>query len=186
MPQPEVFRHPMDAKHVNEPWRRHYNEVRPHSSLVYLTPAEFKQQSLMTGDCVSEGLRALFSSRHWSEEPSRSPSLPVSCTHASTARDTNSGHFPSADTPADLMRVTNCASTSNTRRERMRMARGMAMGLRDCWASLLHRRTQEAEDNCHGDGRPAAPHAASLSPADPETMRTMPPSDIKAEPARRI
>jgi hypothetical protein len=25
-----------------EEWRRHYNEVRPHSSLGYLTPAEFK------------------------------------------------------------------------------------------------------------------------------------------------
>ena len=24
-----------------ESWRRHYNEVRPHSSLGYLTPAEF-------------------------------------------------------------------------------------------------------------------------------------------------
>jgi putative transposase len=26
---------------VIETWRRHYNEVRPHSSLGYLTPAEF-------------------------------------------------------------------------------------------------------------------------------------------------
>ena len=25
-----------------EAWRNHYNEVRPHSSLQYLTPAEFK------------------------------------------------------------------------------------------------------------------------------------------------
>jgi len=25
-----------------EQWRRHYNEVRPHSSLGYLTPREFK------------------------------------------------------------------------------------------------------------------------------------------------
>ena len=29
------------AKVVIEAWRRHYNEVRPHSSLGYLTPAEF-------------------------------------------------------------------------------------------------------------------------------------------------
>ena len=27
-------------------WRRHYNEVRPHSSLGYLTPAEFKAKHL--------------------------------------------------------------------------------------------------------------------------------------------
>ncbi len=29
------------AKVVIEAWRRHYNEVRPHSSLGYLTPAKF-------------------------------------------------------------------------------------------------------------------------------------------------
>lgn len=30
-----------EAKVVIETWRRHYNEVRPHSTLGYLTPAEF-------------------------------------------------------------------------------------------------------------------------------------------------
>ena len=34
----------MDAKVGIEQWRQHYNEVRPHSSLGYLTPAEFKAQ----------------------------------------------------------------------------------------------------------------------------------------------
>ena len=34
----------MDAKVGIEQWRQHYNEVRPHSSLDYLTPAEFKAQ----------------------------------------------------------------------------------------------------------------------------------------------
>lgn len=33
-----------EAKVVIETWRRHYNAVRPHSSLDYLTPLEFKQQ----------------------------------------------------------------------------------------------------------------------------------------------
>jgi putative transposase len=28
---------------VIEGWRRHYNEVRPHSSLGQLTPSEFKR-----------------------------------------------------------------------------------------------------------------------------------------------
>ncbi len=34
----------MDAKVGIEQWRQHYNEVRPHSSLGYLTPAEFTAQ----------------------------------------------------------------------------------------------------------------------------------------------
>ena len=34
----------MDAKVGIEQWRQHYNEVRPHSSLGYLTPAEFQAQ----------------------------------------------------------------------------------------------------------------------------------------------
>jgi putative transposase len=36
------FRNRVDAKVGIEAWRRHYNEVRPHSSLGYLTPLEFK------------------------------------------------------------------------------------------------------------------------------------------------
>ena len=34
------FRNRIDAPVSIEQWRRHYNEVRPHSSLGYLTPAE--------------------------------------------------------------------------------------------------------------------------------------------------
>ncbi len=37
----EWFRSRAEAKVVIENWRRHYNEVRPHSGLGYLTPAEF-------------------------------------------------------------------------------------------------------------------------------------------------
>jgi len=37
----EWFRSRAEAKVVIESWRRHFNEVRPHSSLGYLTPAEF-------------------------------------------------------------------------------------------------------------------------------------------------
>jgi putative transposase len=40
----EWFRSRREAKVIIETWRRHYNEVRPHSSLDYLTPHEFKQQ----------------------------------------------------------------------------------------------------------------------------------------------
>ena len=40
----EWFRSRAEAKAVIETWRRHYNEVRPHSSLGYLTPAAFAAQ----------------------------------------------------------------------------------------------------------------------------------------------
>jgi putative transposase len=48
----EWFRNRTEAKIVINDWRVHYNEVRPHSSLNYLTPYEFKAQlaeSSLTG-----------------------------------------------------------------------------------------------------------------------------------------
>ena len=44
------FRNRADAKVSIEAWRRHYNEVRPHSSLAYLTPAAFKAKHLSDVD----------------------------------------------------------------------------------------------------------------------------------------
>lgn len=44
----EWIRTRAEATVVIEQWRRHYNTVRPHSSLVYLTPDEFKQQYFST------------------------------------------------------------------------------------------------------------------------------------------
>lgn len=38
----EWFRSREEAKVIIETWRRHYNAVRPHSSLAYQTPNEFK------------------------------------------------------------------------------------------------------------------------------------------------
>ena len=40
----EWFRSRAEAKVIIETWRQHYNEVRPHSSLGYLTPNEFAAQ----------------------------------------------------------------------------------------------------------------------------------------------
>ena len=40
----EWFRSRAEAKIIIESWRQHYNEVRPHSSLGYLTPNEFAAQ----------------------------------------------------------------------------------------------------------------------------------------------
>ncbi len=42
------FRNRTEAKVSIEAWRRHYNDVRPHSSLGGLTPTEFKAQHLAT------------------------------------------------------------------------------------------------------------------------------------------
>ena len=39
----EWFRTRRETQVVIEAWRKHYNAVRPHSSLDYLTPYEFKQ-----------------------------------------------------------------------------------------------------------------------------------------------
>jgi putative transposase len=44
----EWFRTRAEAAILIESWRRHYNEVRPHSSIDYMTPNEFKKQNLTT------------------------------------------------------------------------------------------------------------------------------------------
>jgi len=44
----EWFRNRTEAKILIENWRRHYNEVRPHSSLSYQTPVEFKSKRSST------------------------------------------------------------------------------------------------------------------------------------------
>ena len=41
----EWFRTRPEATIVIEQWRRHYNDVRPHASLGYLTPQEFREQN---------------------------------------------------------------------------------------------------------------------------------------------
>lgn len=40
----EWFRSRVEARVVIETWRRHYNHVRPHSSLEEVTPIEFKKR----------------------------------------------------------------------------------------------------------------------------------------------
>ncbi len=41
----EWFRNRTEAKVVIEDWRKHYNTIRPHSSLNYCTPFEFKNSN---------------------------------------------------------------------------------------------------------------------------------------------
>lgn len=40
----EWFRTRIEARAIIETWRRHYNEDRPHSSLGYRTPKQFKDE----------------------------------------------------------------------------------------------------------------------------------------------
>ena len=60
----EWFRNRIDAKIVIEQFRRQYNEVRPHSSLGQLTPAEFKQQLIIN----QQPGTGHFLSHQWTEE----------------------------------------------------------------------------------------------------------------------
>ena len=47
------FKNRIDAKMLIEEFRRHYNEVRPHSSLDELTPAEFKRALATTTPAIA-------------------------------------------------------------------------------------------------------------------------------------
>ena len=64
------FRNRVDAKVGIEQWRRHYNEVRPHSSLGYLTPMAFKAGGVAR---ITEGRSAAPPLRADQEEHERTP-----------------------------------------------------------------------------------------------------------------
>lgn len=56
----EWFRNRLEARGIIEDWRCHYNEVRPHSSLNYLTPQQFVgtlSNVLITQAKISSSLR---------------------------------------------------------------------------------------------------------------------------------
>jgi putative transposase len=48
------YRHRVEATVAIEQWRQFFNEVRPHSSLDYRTPKEFKEQITIKNGCVGE------------------------------------------------------------------------------------------------------------------------------------
>jgi hypothetical protein len=54
---PEWFRSRSEAKKFIEAWQRHYNEVRPHSSLGYFTPNEFaaRQTNIAPRQATGQG-----------------------------------------------------------------------------------------------------------------------------------
>ena len=51
----EWFRSRPEAIAIIETWRRHFNEVRPHSSLGYKTPSQFKQYEEQSAVQPAEG-----------------------------------------------------------------------------------------------------------------------------------
>jgi putative transposase len=52
----EWFRTRQEAVALIETWRQHYNSIRPHSSLGYLTPHEFKSKQLQLTSTQSAGV----------------------------------------------------------------------------------------------------------------------------------
>jgi len=56
----EWFRSRAEARVVIETWRRHYNEVRPHSTLGYLTPAEFVAKEIAASVHATGRVAALY------------------------------------------------------------------------------------------------------------------------------
>jgi len=66
----EWFRSRAEAKVVIEQWRRHYNEVRSHSSLGYLTPAEFVAKiNAAPNDATGQGAAIAGASAPWPVAP---------------------------------------------------------------------------------------------------------------------
>jgi len=78
------FRNRADARVSIEQWRQHYNEVRPHSSLGYLTPAAFKTKHLADLD------------------GGRSPAMPARADHDEERRRTKDGTLLNQPTGAIL------------------------------------------------------------------------------------
>ena len=48
----EIFGTLAEARVILESWRVEYNELRPHSSLGYLSPSEYMRQNQSDGDCA--------------------------------------------------------------------------------------------------------------------------------------
>jgi transposase InsO family protein len=61
----EIFATVAEAKWLAENWRREYNAARPHSSLGYLTPAEFAAR------CVASDSATLHPKRRRNLQPQR-------------------------------------------------------------------------------------------------------------------
>ena len=90
----EWLRNRTDAKIVIESWRRHYNEVRPHSSLGNLTPAESKRRC-----STARPAEAICQVQDGPKKAGRSPAIccnriATSASYVRLHRATNSGASP--------------------------------------------------------------------------------------------
>lgn len=79
------FRNCVEAAIVIEQWRRHYNQVRPYSSLGYLSPSEFK----ITKHRPHPQPERQFSRNSWSSECQQ-----VICTAGGRHHETLSRRMP--------------------------------------------------------------------------------------------
>ena len=61
----EIFRNGKEAQVIVEAWRQEYNDYRPHSSLGYLTPAEFAQRHQEKGQIKEVTERQELSHSRW-------------------------------------------------------------------------------------------------------------------------
>lgn len=78
----EWFRSRAEAKAVIENWRRHFNEVRPHSSLGYLTPAAFAASITSSASAETTG---------------RTAAVSGACAPRPVAQQSRQGHIRKAD-----------------------------------------------------------------------------------------
>lgn len=96
-----------EAQVVIESWRQHYNDVRPHCSLQYLTPAEFKQQLRQDLQCQSGAPR---SPRLDRGQPA--PITPARMAHGAWSRSWPADSLSSEGEPNSI-----CLLASNAKRD---------------------------------------------------------------------
>ena len=53
-----------EARHIIENWRKKYNEIRPHSSLSYLTPEEYAENLMLAIPPRGEQGKEYFNHKH--------------------------------------------------------------------------------------------------------------------------
>ena len=73
----EWFRSRAEVKVITEAWRRHYNEVRPHSSLGYLTPNELARAAPDNATGRGAAVNGAFARRPVAEPSPRGQMQPV-------------------------------------------------------------------------------------------------------------
>jgi putative transposase len=103
----EEFRSIAEARVITEMWRREYNEERPHSSLNYMTPLEFKEafEKSEAQTKMSLSHSGLPDGKAEREKPrDKHEALPIRITPASALRSLSSVALSSAQANKIIMR----------------------------------------------------------------------------------